>query len=71
MKTTTKSKLDDAIKNAESYIEQMKLMDDKKLSKHIDLLQQQIDIARKKGNETAVQLLQEYEWQTIIARVEK
>lgn len=71
MKTTTKTKLHDAIKNAESYMEQMKSMDDKKLSKHIDLFQQQIDIARKNGNETAVQLLQEYEWQTIMARVEK
>jgi len=29
MKSTTKLKLDDALLNAESYIEQMKTMDDK------------------------------------------
>ena len=71
MKTNTKIKLDDAIKNAQRYIEQMKTMDDAKLSKHLDLFREQMEKAYKQKNETAFELLNEYEKQIIIARVNK
>ncbi|NTW33860.1 MAG: hypothetical protein HGB12_14800 [Bacteroidetes bacterium] len=71
MKSTTDIKIADAIKNAESYIEQMKQMNDKKLSKHIDLFQQQLEKAFKQNNKVAFELLSEYERQTIIARANK
>ncbi len=71
MKTNTKRKLLDAIENASSYIEQMKTMDDKKLSTHLDLFQQQKEKAYKQKNETAFELLSEYENQIIIARANK
>jgi hypothetical protein len=57
--------------NAESYIEQMIAMDDKKLSKHIDLFHEQMELAYKQGNKDAYELLYEYEKQTIAARVSK
>jgi hypothetical protein len=41
MSTNTKIKLNDAIQNAEHYVEQLKTMDDKKLSKHLVLFRQQ------------------------------
>lgn len=71
MKSTTQLKLDDALLNAESYIEQMKTMDDKKLSKHLDLFHEQMERAYKQGNKEAYELLYEYEMQTIVARVSK
>ncbi len=71
MKSNTKIKLEDAIKNAEQYIEQMKKMDDKKLSKHLDLFQIQMEKAYKQKNEEAFELLSEYERQVIIARLSK
>ena len=43
MKNNTKIKREDALINNESYIEQMKAMDDKKLSKHIDLFREQME----------------------------
>lgn len=71
MKSNTKIKLEDAIKNAEQYIEQMKTMDDKKLSKHLDLFQMQMEMAYKQKNEDAFKLLSEYERQVVIARLSK
>jgi len=71
MKKTTQLKLDDALQNAESYIEQMKTMDDKKLSKHLDMFHEQMELAYKQGNKEAYELLYEYEQQTIIARLSK
>lgn len=71
MNRTTRLKLKEAKANAEKFIEQMKGMDDKKLSKHIELFRQQMEIAYKKGDTAAIELLTEYEWQTIVARVEK
>ncbi len=71
MKINTKIKLEEAIKNAESYIEQMKKMDDKKLRKHLDLFREQMEKAYKQKNETAFELLSEYEKQVIIARANK
>ena len=71
MKTNTKIKLEDALENAENYIEQMKSMDDKKLSKHLDLFRQQMEKAYEQKNETAFELLSEYEKQVIIARANK
>ena len=71
MKSNTKIKLDDAILNAERYIEQLKAMDDKKLSKHLDLFRQQMQKAYEQGNHAAFDLLQEYERQVIISRLQK
>ncbi len=71
MKKTNSKKLDEAFENAEAFIEKMKLMDDKKLSKHLDLFQEQMEIAYKANNHEAYQLLFEYERQTIEARVRK
>ena len=71
MSTNTKIKLNDAIQNAERYIEQLKAMDDKKLSKHLDLFRQQMQKAWEQGNHTAFDLLQEYERQVIISRIKK
>ncbi len=71
MKNTTQLKLEDALLNAESYIEQMKTMDDKILSRNIDLFREQMARAYKQGNREAYELLYEYEQQTIIARLSK
>jgi len=71
MKNNTKIKREDALKNSESYIEQMKAMDDKKLSKHIDLFREQMEKAYNQDNVDAYELLYEYEKQTIIARANK
>ena len=71
MKSNTKIKLEDALENKESYIEQMKAMDDRKLSKHLDLFRAQMEKAYKDKNETAFELLNEYENQVIITRANK
>jgi len=71
MKNNTKIKIEEATGNAEQFIEQMKLMPDAQLSKHLDLFRQQMEKAYKQGNKTAFQLLCEYERQTIIARANK
>lgn len=70
-KSVTELKIEDAIANADKYIAQMEQMDDKKLSKHIDLFQQQIEMARKQNNEAACRLIYIYEHLTVIARVNK
>ena len=70
MKTIT-PKLKEALQNADYFIEQLKAMDDKKLSKHIDLFRQQQQMALAKGKPEVYELLYEYERQTIIARAEK
>ncbi len=49
----------------------MEKMDDKKLSKYLDLFQQQMQMAYQQNNETAYRLLAEYERQAIIARLNK
>lgn len=71
MKSNTKIKLEDAIKNAARYIEEMQLMDDKQLSKNLDLFRQQMEMAYQQKNYDAYELLCEYETQIIIARVNK
>jgi len=71
MKTPTTIKLEEAIANAEKFIEQMQQMDDKKLCKHIDLFQKQMQMAYKQNNEAAYKLLYEYEIQTLRARMRK
>ncbi len=71
MRNNTNIKLKDAIENAESYIEEMMLWEDKKLSKHIDLFREQMQMAYKHGNKAAFELLVEYERQTIVARANK
>lgn len=64
-------KLKEAKDNAEAFVAQMKEMDDKKLSKHLDLFHQQMTMAWQQQNTTAYELLYEYEKQTIIARAGK
>ncbi len=71
MKTNTKIKLEDAIKNAERYIEEMKLMEDKQLEKNLSLFRVQIEMAYQQKNYGAYELLYEYEKQIIIARANK
>ena len=71
MKSNTTIRLEEAIVNAEKYIEQMELMDDKKLSKHLDLFHQQMQMAYEQKNEAAYKLLAEYEKQTLTARINK
>jgi len=71
MKNNTIKKLEEAISNAEEFIRQMESMDDKKLSKHLDLFQVQIQKAFQQKNFSAFNLLSEYERQTIIARIKK
>lgn len=71
MKSNTNIKLQDALQNAERYIEEMKTMDDKKLSKHLDLFHEQMQMAYQQGNHEAFELLQEYERQVIISRLSK
>ena len=71
MKSNTTIKLEEAIANARKYIGQMELMDDKKLSKHLDLFHQQMQMAYEQKNEAAYKLLAEYEKQTLTARINK
>ena len=71
MKRNTEIKLEEALANAEMFIEQMQEMDDRKLSKHLDFFQQQMQMAYKQKNELAYNLLSEYEKQTVEARVNK
>ena len=70
MKTNTKIKLEEALKNAESYIEEMKTWDDKKLCKHLDLFQKQMQMAYEQRNHEAFELLQEYERQVLVVRMQ-
>lgn len=69
MKINTKIKFDEAVSNAEKFIQQMEQMDDKKLSKHIDLFRQQMQKAYQQKNDEAYKLLYEYEQQTLLARI--
>lgn len=71
MKSNTKIKFEDAIKNAARYIEQMQLMDDKQLPKNLDLFRQQMEMAYNQKNYEAYELLCEYETQVIKARVNR
>lgn len=71
MKDKTSKKMEEAISNAEKFIQQMERMDDRKLSKHIDLFRQQIEKAYKEKKYPAFELLSEYERQTINARINK
>ena len=71
MKNNTSVKLEDAVANARQYIAQMQNLDDKKLSKHLDLFRQQMNKAYEQKNDKAFQLLSEYEKQVIEARVQK
>ena len=71
MSKATQHKLKDALLNAEKYIEQLKQMDDKKLSKHLDLFRQQMEMAYQQNNKEAYELLYEYEKQVIEARLSK
>lgn len=71
IKKITSPKLDEALQRAQEFIEQMEKMDDKKLSKHLDLFRQQMEMAYQQNNDAAFRLLVEYEFQTITARVNK
>lgn len=69
MRHTQKIKLSEALDNAESYIEEMRTWDDKKLCKHLDLSQKQMQMAYDQGNLEAFELLQEYERQVLVSRM--
>ena len=71
MNKTTLHKINDAMLNAQSYIEQMQQMDDNKLSKHLDLFMQQMERAYQQNNKEAYELLYQYEKQVITARLSK
>ncbi len=71
MKNSTNKKLEEAVKNGGEFIHQMEMMDDNKLSKHIDLFRQQMEKAFKEKKFAAYELLSEYERQTISARFNK
>lgn len=71
MRRTTDIKLDQAITRSEEFISRLEEMDDKKLSKYLDLFRQQMEIAQMQQNETAYRLLAEYERQTITARLRR
>ena len=64
-------KLKEAQKNREGYISIMAGWDDGRLSKHIDLFREQRAMAYMKGDEDAMVLLDEYEWQVIEARLRR
>lgn len=68
MKSTAKIKLEDAIENAENYIAQLKAMDDKKLSKHLDLFRIQMQQEYQQKTYTAYELLYLHEKQIITSR---
>jgi len=71
MSINTTIKLEDAVQNTETFIEQMKTMDDNKLSKHLDLFRQQMEKAYRQKNFAAYELLYQYERQVIVARANK
>ncbi len=71
MTSNTTIKFDEAIANTQKFIEQMEQMDDKKLSKHLDLFRHQMEKAYQQNNDAAYNLLYEYEQQTLIARINK
>ena len=71
MKNNTEIKLHEAIADARKFIQQMEQMDDKKLSKHLDLFREQMQKAYQQKNDMGYKLLCEYEQQTLIARINK
>ncbi len=71
MKKAVRPALQDALKNKEKYIRMMEGFPDKKLQKHLDLFRQQMQMAYKQGNHEGFTLLQEKEWQTFMARLNK
>ena len=58
-------KLEEAILNADFYIEEMNSWDDAKRIMYLDLLRKQIPIAYKQGDYEAFELFKEYERQVI------
>jgi hypothetical protein len=71
MNKTTLIKLNEALQNKEAFIQQLKSMPDSKLSKHLDLFRQQMEMAYKQKNHVAYELLAEYEQQVFEARLLK
>ena len=71
MKNNTEIKLHEAIADARKIIQQLEQMDDKKLSKHLDLFREQMQKAYQQKNDMGYKLLYEYEQQTLIARITK
>jgi hypothetical protein len=65
-----KQKLEEAITNRETFINQMRQWSDSKLEKHLDLFRQQLEMAYNQKDEDAISLLTEYENQVINARFE-
>ncbi len=71
MNKNTALKLKDTLANMETYIKQLEAMPDQKLSKHLDLFRQQMQMAYRQKNHTAFELLIEYEKQVFMARLRK
>ncbi len=71
MNKTTALKLNEALQNKDAFIKQLRAMPDSKLSKHLDLFQQQMQMAYKQKKHKAYELLAEYERQVFMARLEK
>ena len=71
MNKTTNVKLNHAFQNSDAYIKQLTSMPDSKLSKHLDLFRQQMQMAYEQKNYQAYELLVEYERQVFMARLNK
>lgn len=71
MRTYTKVKLEDAIECAGQYNEQMIIMDDYRLSKHLDLFSMQMEGGYKENSKAACELPNDFETQVIRAWFEK
>jgi hypothetical protein len=71
MKTVQLQKYKQALEHADEYIAEMSLWDEKRLEKHLSLFQKQMQMAYDQQNHNAYILLQEYERQVILARLEK
>jgi hypothetical protein len=70
MSRIQKIKLEEALKNRDAYITQMRQWSDSKLEKQLDLIQLQLEMAYQQKDEDAISLLTEYENQVIMARFE-
>ncbi len=70
-RTNTEKELEATIINADKYIAKKVKLNDRTLSKHIDLIREQMQIAYKQRNKAAFALLCEKERQTITARLIK
>ena len=71
MRTNSKISNENILHNTESYEEQLNAMDEEKLSKHLDLIHQQMEMAYEQEDLTTFKSLQEYEQQVMMSSVLK